>query len=138
MIPTPLCIFSGCGFAQLESIEELDTGLCGRHSKEIADADHFALCCWSCGRPLETYHKQSILRGVEVKDNYVFSKTCPNCSPSDKMAKLQFVTINDKTTEPSLLVNEDGILVTKKDNDVIYNNKSKMSTRVDLSEQTIL
>jgi hypothetical protein len=130
MIPTPLCSFLGCGHSQLESIEELDNGLCSRHSKETNDALYFTLCCWSCGSLLETFHKESIVRGVKIKDDYVFSKNCPNCNSTMKIEELPFVTINNKTTEPSLLVNVDGILVTNKN--VISNNESKTSTRVDL------
>lgn len=122
MIQTQRCPFYGCNGALLENMDELDTGLCGRHINEIEHPDYLTLSCWSCEGWLETYRKTSIVEGVEIKDNYIFSKECPICSEIT-MSNLQYVTMNSKTEWPYTEVRDDGVRVTASDKATISREK---------------
>jgi len=120
MIKTQECIFLGCNHQPLESPEEIDIGLCHRHTTGTRDPHHLTLSCWSCGSLLETIRKRELIRGVEIKDDYLFSKQCPTCS-SVSLDNLQYITINDSVSESSTLATEEGLLI---DNDGVIVNAS--------------
>lgn len=115
MIRTKRCEFLTCK-RPLESVKEIGIGLCNRHYKKFKDSDYLTLCCWNCGSKLETIHKHKFLKGVVVKDDYIFTKTCPNCS-NVHMDDLQYITI-DNTTDKSTkyFIGKNGVLRKKKVN----------------------
>jgi len=119
MIPTKHCRFTGCRHSQLETIEQLDTGLCGRHLKQFTSSEYVTLTCWSCEVLLDTFQKEGLLEGVRIEDDYLFTKKCPECDKSVSYAELQFVTTsNEVDKELSRLVTDDSQLVAQ-DNEVI-------------------
>jgi len=111
MIPTHHCPFLGCNHMQLETIEDVDNGLCARHFKAFSSTDSTTLCCWSCESFIETLRKTDLVKGVEVKDDYIFAKTCPICGDVS-LDSLQYVTISSSYATPTLAINELGALVT--------------------------
>jgi hypothetical protein len=112
MIQPKNCRFTGCLNSELETMEEVDNGFCSRHKAQIDSDDHIILSCWSCNELIGTAHKDSLVKGTRIIDDYIFTKYCPHCDWDADLKALTFVTANNEVDkELSRAVNADGLLV---------------------------
>jgi len=106
MIEEQKCII--CGHS-LEDVDDIESGLCSKHRKDIESSNHLTIACWNCGKIIGTAHKREVVRGARIKDDYLFAKECPNCS-SVSINKLPFVTVDTNIGDNALCITPNGEL----------------------------
>ena len=109
MIQTNLCQFEYCK-KELE-LDEIDIGYCAMHKSQLMSKYYLTLSCWSCDRLLLTVHKHILVRGVKIRDDYLFTRVCPFCDNTVDVQSLPFMTFTNDYSDPKTDINPEGKLV---------------------------
>lgn len=72
------CEYPQCD-ATLTILDEIVTGLCGRHHKVLSDDHNYCVICWHCGCIVKIEPSRTRQGFRTVKDKYIFATACPSC-----------------------------------------------------------
>lgn len=63
----------------LTILDEIVTGLCGRHHKILSNDHHYCVICWQCGSIVSMDTSRTRQGFKTVTEKYIFASTCPGC-----------------------------------------------------------
>lgn len=72
------CEYPQCD-TTLTILDEIVTGLCGRHQKVLSNDHHYCVICWQCGCIIKIESNRTRQGESTVKDKYIFASACPSC-----------------------------------------------------------
>ena len=72
------CEYPQCN-STLTILDEIVTGLCGRHHKVLSSDHHYCVICWQCGCIIKM-EPNATRKGISVvSEKYIFASACPSC-----------------------------------------------------------
>jgi hypothetical protein len=72
------CEYPQCD-TTLTILDEIVTGLCGRHHKKLSDNNHYCVICWHCGCIIKIEPSVTRKGAPIVNEKYIFATACPSC-----------------------------------------------------------
>lgn len=142
------CENTSCSTA-LSSSDEIASGLCTRCINLLQKRHAYAVVCWQCGNPTFIDDKPTEQSRPIIKDKYIMSKSCNNCTPDSDGHRYMNVTAGEKSEvvlgkDETLNLASTGLVASKSnkspkhrmmDETVPSNGTSDILTKVQLEER---